>query len=124
MSERDSASLSEQAPKIEMYRVLRKLSTGQTPGDLITSTTFKEGVAEKLLAVNALSPLRGPPLRELPGWATRAETLEALDIETAQDFLAADLDTLKDAFGYKTTRAINKWRDELIEWVTVPIPGG
>jgi hypothetical protein len=98
-----------------LYRVLRPLSTGHEVGDLVEGEQFKK--LDALIRVNALSEVASPPLTELPGWTTRADTLLAYGIITVSDFLGADDETLKEAFNYKTTRTINKWREEIKEWV-------
>jgi hypothetical protein len=100
---------------VALYRVLKSLDTGHVPGDLVEGDRFKH--LATLVEMGALSEVASPPLFELPGWTTRAEALEVYGIVTINDFLEADDETLKEAFNYKTTRVISKWREEVKEWV-------
>jgi hypothetical protein len=101
---------------MSMYRVLRPLTTGHKPGDLVSGARFQH--LDALIRVGALAEVRPPPLSELPEWTTRAETLASYGIITVTDFLEADDETLKKAFNYKTTRTIDKWREEIKNWIT------
>jgi hypothetical protein len=103
-----------------LHRVLKTLSTGHVPGDLVDGDQFK--YLDVLVEKKALSKVASPPLSELPGWTTRAKTLEPLDIVTIADFLDADDEVLKGVFNYKTTRSIKRWRDELRKWLVVDGP--
>ena len=96
-----------------LYRVLRTLSTGHTFGDVVKGDRFKPDALEALLKVNALCLISGPPLRVLAGWARRAELLEPFGITTAIEFLDADPDVVRDAWGHSTHRAVNKARAEI-----------
>lgn len=96
-----------------LYRVLRDLSTGHKFGDAVRGDRFKPDVLRALLKANALCPISGPPLRHLTGWARRAELLEPVGIVTALEFLDADDDVIRQAWGHKTARAVEKARGEL-----------
>lgn len=102
-----------------IYRVLKLLSTGHEPGQLVDGERFKPNVLAALLRVQAVSEVRGPPLTQLPGWLRRAERLEAVGIETVTDFLKADPDRLKRIFGHKKLSTITRWRNEARRWITV-----
>jgi hypothetical protein len=108
---------------MSLYRVLRPLSTGEKPedGKLVDGARFK-GALPALVKARALSEVKPPPLSELPGWTTRAEKLAAAGVVTAVDFLEADDGLLKEALNHKTTRSINKWREELKGWLVVSEP--
>lgn len=103
-----------------LYRVLRPLSTGHEPGQLVDGERFKK--LDALIEVNALAPVSFPPLSELPGWKTRAKKLAAENVVTVQDFLDAEEGTLKRIFGHKTTRVISKWKKEVKDWLVVDGP--
>lgn len=105
---------------MKLYRVLKPLSTGHGPGELVDGARFKQ--LDTLVEVNALAPVSYPPLSVLPGWETRAEKLAEAGIVTIQDFLDAGDQTLKEIFNHKTTRAIGKWRGELRKWLVVDEP--
>lgn len=98
-----------------LYRVLRDLSTGHDLGDVVKGDRFKPGVLARLLEVRAICPITGPPLRVLTGWARRAELLEPVGITTAIEFLDADPDVVRQAWGHSALRAVNKARAEIEE---------
>ena len=104
-----------------LYRVLRDLSTGHVFGDVVRGDRFKPKVLEILLAANALCPVTGPPLRLLRGWTRRAELLAPLGIETATEFMDADVDVIREAWGHKTTRAVKKAKDIISEILDMKI---
>ena len=105
---------------MELYRVLKDLSTGQVREDIVEGNCFKQRILEALIKNNANAPIRSPPLSEIPAWNARAEILEKCGIVTVNDFLCADDEILKQAFNYKTTRTINKWKKELRQWILPP----
>ncbi|UCC74288.1 MAG: hypothetical protein JSV86_06955 [Gemmatimonadota bacterium] len=106
---------------MSLYRVLRPLSTGHEPGDIVDGKRFKAALAA-LVKARALAEVKPPPLSELPGWTTRAEKLADAGVVTAVDFLEADDGLLKEILNHKTTRSINKMRDELRGWLVVDEP--
>ncbi len=93
-----------------LYRVLRKLSTGHSFGDVTDGSGMD---IPALLKVNAICPIIGPPLHVLAGWARRAELLEPAGITTAMEFLDSDPDIIREAWGHSTLRAVNKARAEI-----------
>jgi len=99
------------------YRVQKRLSTGQRPGDIVHDTDFRDGVALILHRGNTLSLINGPPLTELPGWTRRAELLAAVGVVTADQFLEADDELIRQAAGYHSTRAVAKWKEEVRRWL-------
>ena len=82
---------------------------------------FKPNVLQALLDATALCPIAGPPLRTLKGWTRRAELLEPVGITTALEFLDADDEAIRQAWGHSTTRAVKKARRELDELLDVKI---
>jgi hypothetical protein len=105
---------------MSLYRVLRPLSTGHGPGELVDGGQFKALGA--LVGAGALAEVKPPPLAELPGWEARAEKLAAAGVVTVLDFLDADDELLREALGNKTARGINGWREELRSWLVVDEP--
>lgn len=104
------------------YRVIKKtpLSTGQTYGELVDGSRFKENVLNALLDSGAISEVFMPPLSELPGWETRAPRLALLDVVKVQDLLEATPETfeaIKKEFRYKTNAPIVKWQEEALKWL-------
>jgi hypothetical protein len=104
-----------------LYRVLRTLTTGHVFGDVVRGDRFKPYVVEALLAANAICPISGPPLKHLEGWTRRAEILEPLGIRTAIEFLDADDDVIREAWGHTTTRAVKKAKSILTELLNARI---
>jgi len=104
-----------------IYRVLKRLSTGQQPGDIVHDTDFRDGVALILYERKILSLISGPPLTELPGWTRRAELLAEVDVVTADQFLDADDELIRQAMGYRSTRAVAGWKEEVRRWL-MPAP--
>jgi len=100
-----------------IYRVCKRLSTGQVPGDVVDGEAFRDGVVPVLLARGALKVLEGPPLTELPGWVLRAEALAEFGVMTATDFLETDDELVRDVFGYRSTRAVERWKGEVRRWL-------
>lgn len=98
-----------------LYRVLKRLTTGHEPGDVVEGSAFKPEILAILLSeeVNALSEVRSPPLVALDGWTLRAEKLEPHGIRTILDFLNTSDEKLAEIFEYKTTRMPATWRKEL-----------
>lgn len=103
-----------------LLRVLKPLSTGHIPGQVVDAGAFKDGVVPKLERAGAISIIKSPPLSELPGWQSRAEILNVHAIRTVEEFICTDSTRLKDIFNYKTTRTISKWKKELRNWVNIP----
>lgn len=104
-----------------LYRVLRTLTTGHVFGDVVTEDRFKPEALDALLRANALCAISGPPLSHIQGWARRAELLEPLGIETAIQFLDADDDAIRQAWGHTTTRAVKKAKSILTEMLDARI---
>ena len=103
-----------------LYRVLKPLSTGHQPGDVVQETDFREGVAILLAEKEALAVVSTPPLRELPGWKLRAKKLAEAGIIMVQDLLEAEDETVREAVGHKTTRAAKRWKREALKWLAAP----
>lgn len=108
---------------MKRYTVLEELSTRQPIGSVVRASDFKPGVADILVAKNALAPVHTPPLSELPGWTRRSEILRAINVVTIQDFLDADAENVARLFNYQSS-TIRKWkRDVQDEWITTePAP--
>ena len=103
-----------------VYRVRKRLSTGQQRGDVVQGGDFRQGVVPALLRVGALAYIDGPPLTELPGWELRGETLAAHGIETVVEFLEADEERVRQWFNYRSCRAVERWKDEVRRWLMPP----
>jgi len=103
------------------YRVQKRLSTGQRPGDIVHDTDFRDGVALILYERKVLSLISGPPLTELPGWTWRAELLAQVGVTMTDQFLEADDELIRQAVGYRSTRAVAKWKEEVRCWL-MPAP--
>jgi len=110
-----------------MYRVLRTLSRGHEKfikvGVLTDLAWLNAEQRAKLEQVGAVSRISAPPLAQLPGWKLRAEKLGVEGIHTFDDFLERDPAGIAEAIGMQP-RTIQKWRNELLDWITVPQRGG
>ncbi|KPJ77282.1 MAG: hypothetical protein AMJ81_00025 [Phycisphaerae bacterium SM23_33] len=100
-----------------LYRVLKSLTTGHQPGDIVSGDRFESRVLAALVKVRAISEVRPPPLSELPGWEARAEKLREIGVVTVRDFLEADDDKVRELFNYKRTSTVAKWKTEAEKWV-------
>jgi len=89
----------------------RRLSTGHVRGDVVPGSTFKH--LDALIRTGAVAEVMPPPLSELVGWTTRAELLAQHDIIDVAQFLEADNAVLRGIFGYKTDRAIERFKAEV-----------
>lgn len=76
------------------YRVLKPLSTGHRPGQVIDDSELTQKGIVALVRVKALSPISFPPVRVLRGWEERAEKLERMAVNDVGEFLDADTDEL------------------------------
>jgi hypothetical protein len=100
-----------------LYRVLRALTTGHVPDDVVDGSRFSPRVLEALLRVRALAEVRPPPLSQLPGWGERAAKLRTIGVVTARDLLEADDDEVRRLFNYKRTSTVVKWKKQAEEWL-------
>jgi hypothetical protein len=100
-----------------LYRVLRPLTTGHMPDDIVDGTRFSSQILKVLLEKKALAEVRPPPLSELPGWEERAAKLRKIGVVTVRDLLDADDDELRRLFNYKRTSTITKWKKQAEEWL-------
>jgi len=105
-----------------VYRVLKRLDTGHRPGDLVDGSQFSR--LDVLVRKGALALAKSPPLVELPGWTARAEKLATIGVETVQDFLDADPQTLSELFNHKRGTTVSKWKDEARGWLRVERKSG
>jgi hypothetical protein len=107
------------------YLVLRTLSRGPGKTIPVGSRTdlawLSEAKRQKLVDVGAVRPVESPPLAELAGWQRRSERLAPLGIKTLEDFLAADVETIRRHLRVQS-RTVKKWREQLIEWNNAPVP--
>ena len=110
-----------------MYRVLRTLSRGHDKfvkvGTLTDLAWLKDEQRATLEMVGAVSRISAPPLAQLPGWKLRTAKLGKLDIHTFDDFLERDPDEIAEGVGVQR-RTVDKWRAELVDWLTPPQRGG
>ena len=104
-----------------MYRVLKRLSSGKKPGDVVPDTAWRDGVIPALVKVNAIKRIDGPPLTELPGWTRRAELLAEAGITIVDQFLEADGELIRKAVGYHSTRMVTGWKEDVRRWL-MPAP--
>ena len=98
-----------------LYRVQRRLTTGDEPGDFVEGSKFKQ--LDKLVAAGVLEEVHPPPLSEIPGWRLRSERLAGAGIVTALDFLEASKEQLMQIFEHKTDAHIANWQAEIREWL-------
>jgi len=97
-----------------LYRILRNLSTGPRRGDIVDERHFKNAeIIDILIGVNAIAPVSGPPLTELPGWERRAQILAEHGIENTMTFIETDNAALMGIFNYKREATIEKMKEEV-----------
>ena len=104
-----------------LYRILKPLSTGEIPGDIVRGTRFKPHIAKALLDNTAIAEVHGPPLNEIPGWKVRSEKLERINVCTAIDFLNVDNDVVMKLFAHRSSTTVKKWKAEVKDWLVVEI---
>jgi len=103
-------------------RVLKSLSKGDRiipKGSIICDGDLPDANREILRNMGALAIISAPPLVEVPGWKVRANRVEPLGIETADQFIEADNTELRRVFRSSDER-IDRWKQELIDWLTIP----
>jgi hypothetical protein len=99
----------------KIYRVLRGLSTGHIPGQVVRGKRFKtQDIIDALIGANAIAEISCPPLDKLPGWKLKSGKLKKLGIITVNDFLIADIEHVARELGYKQ-RTIKRWHKEIEE---------
>jgi hypothetical protein len=103
-----------------LYRVNKELTTGEVPGDIISDRQLQRPFKNALVRKGIITRLDSPPLDYLDGWKRRAELLEPLGVYTIVDFLEADEDAIRRAFGHKTLRGVNKAKEYL--WTLMDVP--
>lgn len=97
------------------YRILTPLDYG---GQILHANTIRwlrlkpENIAV-LIELGNITPVRTPPLRELPEWEKFINRLEGKGIVTIQDFLETPDENLK--FIWRNTEQITKRKQELIQ---------
>jgi len=95
-----------------IFRVLRPLSRKHEviiKAGTLTDLAWLNGEQQaKLESVGAVSRISAPPLAQVPGWKLRTAKLGKLDIE---------------GVGVQR-RTVDKWRAELVDWLTPPQRGG
>jgi hypothetical protein len=107
-----------------LYRVLRDLQKGSKiiyTGSISNLDGIPPASIEKLIDNGAISEVSPPPLRELPGWTTRAAKIETLGIITATQFLeATDYEPIKKLFRVKD-ETIEIWKKQIVDvWLSPP----
>lgn len=100
------------------YRVLKPLSTGQRPGDVIDEAALARRAIPILVKVGAISPVSYPPIRVLSGWDDRAERLKAIEIEDVGEFLDADTGALAEQLA-EEPEAVEALKAEAAEAVKI-----
>jgi len=110
-----------------IFRVLRPLSRKHEviiKAGTLTDLAWLNGEQQaKLESVGAVSRISAPPLAQVPGWKLRTAKLGKLDIHTFDDFLERDPDEIAKGAGVQR-RTVDKWRAELVDWLTPPQRGG
>lgn len=107
-----------------LYRVDSTLSRGEKiirPGSVSRLQWMEPGGIEILERLGKIHKIRTPPLAALAGWQTRANRLARVSINTIDDFLDADPDTIRTALRVKK-ETVEKYRSELLAWGTVDAP--
>lgn len=93
------------------YRAIKRLSTGQTAGELINAADLKGYAIAPLLERGAIAPVAFPPLVALSGWKLRAATLAAVGLVDVGALLDADADEVADALGLDAAE-VAAWQAE------------
>ena len=109
-----------------LYRVLTPLSRGDviTPkGQIVSDHDWPTETLEILERKGKIAPLSPPPLATLPGWKTCAERLAEIGILDAEQFVEASDDQIGIALS-GSPETFGKWRQELLNWLVIPQPGG
>lgn len=103
-----------------LYRVNRELTTGKIPGDIVSDKQLSPRIIKILVRKHLIVKLDSPPLTYMTGWARRAELLAPLGIYNIVDFLEADDDVIREAWGHKSVRGVQKAKKDL--WTMMDIP--
>lgn len=112
------------------YRILQKLHKGKNkfldPGSMSRLEWLNDEQIERLEQCGAASRVQPPPLIALPGWSRRARKIEEVtsgNIENAEQFLEADTKELATQMSVKDM-TIEKWKKDVLKWLTVePVTG-
>jgi len=110
----------------KLYRILSNLDGPK--GSIIYSGSLntlgwvsKQGI-EILTKMSAIAEVAPPPLSALDGWKQRALRLEKLGIITAVDLLTTSASELAAKLRTRVD-VIEKWQQEVREWLTVSPKG-
>lgn len=106
------------------YRLLENLTIGnkiEHKGTVIQLNQKPETI-QKLLAVEAISPLRTPPLIELgEEWKNKIKRLEAIGVITAIDFLDTDTNLISKTLKMKVSMVEGIKQDLVNQWLAPEI---
>ena len=105
------------------YRALKSLSNGIGKGQVFAGNVLRASSLPVLEERKAIARISAPPLTALPGWKTRGEKLGKAGIVAVEDFLDGDAGLLAKALKAKPEQVV-KWKEEVIQLLTVPKPKG
>jgi len=111
---------------VALYRVRVRLDKGSKtipPGSFTRLEWLSPRAQEILQSVGAVSEVGAPPLAVIPGWKTRAGKLEEVGIEDVVQFIEADAAVICQALD-RQPKTIEKYRAELLRWMTADEPFG
>ena len=109
-----------------LFRVMLRLEKGNgiiQPGSFTRLEWLSPRKQEMLQGVGAVSEVGSPPLAVIPGWKTRAGKLEEVGIEDVVQFIEADTAVICQALD-RQPKTIEKYRIELLRWMTADEPVG
>jgi hypothetical protein len=111
-----------------IYRAHRRISIIGTerlisPGEVFHESLMKPKSIAVLEERGYISAISGPPLGLFPGWEVRGKKLERKGIVTAEQFLEAPTEELAELAKVKGS-TVDRWKEEVISWLTVPAPKG
>lgn len=106
-----------------IYRIRNNLSIEGTiiPRGTLARLTLAPDKLARLEEVNAISRIAAPPLAILPGWETRSNRLEKLNIISIEDLLEGDVAAIAKHMRVKP-ETVERWQEDVIEWMQVTPP--
>jgi len=101
-----------------VYRVLRRLSSGERVGILTTLARLPMGSIVILAGRGAIARINAPILEILSGWSERAEVLHEVGIVDGEQLLLAEPGMLAVAVG-ETVEMVRAWQAEMVALLTI-----
>jgi hypothetical protein len=89
------------------------------PGSLHRLESLDKAALEKLTSKNTIAEVQAPPLSILPGWQVRSEKLAAVGIVDAVEFLGANASQVA-AYMQCGRGTVERWKNEVLQWLTAP----